>query len=310
MESYLAKHKDTVVRAGSRSGGMFTAASDVILEAGGAVYGATLDEDLKVKHIRTTNKEQRDKLRGSKYVKSDFVSCINEAIEDLNNGKSVLFSGTGCQIAAVKIKCQKENVDTTNLFCIDIVCHGTPQAIVWNKYKDYLEKKYHGKLSNFNFRNKNKFGWKSHIETFEINGKTHVSREFTDLFYRHLLFAKGCFSCKYKSLDRQGDISLADAWGPLKDEYADNKGVSLVLVNSEKGKTMFEKCSSVLEYEKCNIEEFMQVPFTKNYDIPVEYDSFWEDVDKLSWPKLYRKYSNVSLVKRVARGFKYFIKNR
>lgn len=308
MKSYIVQNKNFETRINSRSGGMFTAVSDIILERDGSVYGAKLQSDMKVVHTRAVTKEERDSFRGSKYVKSDFAASIPLVEEDLKAGKWVLFSGTSCQVAAVKKKCELDNLDTSKLICMDIVCHGSPAAKVWDKYVAYLEKKYNGKIQSFNFRDKKRFGWKSHVETFTINNKTHVSREFTDLFYQHLVFNKTCFSCKFKSLERQGDISLADAWGPLKEEYLDNKGTSLVLVNSDKGAEFFEACSNVINYYECDMQSFLQPPLRHNYEIPKEYDAFWQDIDKLEWKELYKKYSKTSLKVRVLRRVKYLLK--
>lgn len=308
MESYIVQNKDFETRINSRSGGMFTAVSDLILSQNGTVYGAKLNTDMTVSHSRAATKEERDSFRGSKYVRSEFASCIPMIEEDLKAGKWVLFSGTGCQVAAVKKKCELDNIDCEKLLCMDIVCHGAPQAKIWNKYVEYLEKKYSGKITDFNFRNKKRFGWKSHVETFTINGKTHVSREFTDLFYQHLLFAKTCFNCQNKSLNRQGDISLADAWGPLAEGYKDNKGTSLVLVSTDKGKKFFENCSDKLNYYECNMKEFMQPPLMRNYEMPANYQQFWQDVENLEWKALYKKYTNTSPKIRLMRKVKYLLK--
>lgn len=308
MKSYIVQSKDYETRINSRSGGMFTAVSDLVLDKNGSVYGAKLQDDLTVSHSRATTKEERDAFRGSKYVRSEFAACIPLIEEDLKQDKWVLFSGTGCQVAAVKKRCEKDQIDCTKLLCLDIVCHGAPLPKVWNKYIEYLEHKYKGKIGNFNFRNKKRFGWKSHVETFTVNKKDYASREYTDLFYQHLLFPKTCFECKYKSLERQGDISLADAWGPLDGQYADNKGTSLVLINTEKGRQVFEACANQIDYYECDMKEFMQTPLIKNYDFPKEYEQFWQDVDRIGWKTLYKKYSNTSLKVRLLRKVKYLLK--
>lgn len=307
MESYIAINKDEKVRMASRSGGVFTAISDLILDNGGVVYGVKMSNEMEAIHSRATTKLERDAFRGSKYVRSDMAKAIEQVQEDLRNGLTVLFSGTPCQVASIKKLC--EGIEGGELICIDIVCHGTPKRECWEKYKKYLEKHYHGLMEAFDFRNKRSFGWKSHVESFVINGKTHASREYTDLFYQHLLFPKGCFNCKFKSLKREGDVSLADAWGKIEPEsFKDDKGISLVLVNTNKGDVWFRRATKYLEYYPCDIENFMQPPLKENYRIPLNYEQFQEDFKNMPWDSLYRKYAKVSLYKKIARKIRYFLK--
>lgn len=307
MESYIAINKDEKVRMASRSGGVFTAISDVVLDNGGVVYGVKMSNEMEAIHSRATTKLERDAFRGSKYVRSDMTKVIEQVQADLRNSLTVLFTGTPCQVASIKKLC--EGIEGGELICIDIVCHGTPKRECWEKYKEYLEKHYHGLMETFDFRNKRSFGWKSHVETFVINGKTHASREYTDLFYQHLLFPKGCFNCKFKRLQREGDISLADAWGNSKDNMlTDNKGVNLVLINTKIGTELFSRCSRKLDYKLCNIEEYMQPPLKENFSVPKNYDEFWRNIKTMSWEKLYRRYTSTPYWKRLMRKLRYMVK--
>lgn len=308
MESYIVKHKDELIRAASRSGGMFTALTDQIINQGGVVYGCALEDGIQVVHKRAVTKEQRDSFRGSKYVKSKMKGIIAQIKEDLLAGRIVLFSGTPCQVMAVK-----KQVDTSlrqKLICVDIVCHGTPSEKSWLKYVTYLQEKYKGKILSVNFRNKNKFGWSAHVETIVIDNKCYNLRQYTDLFYRHLLFPKACFACKWKSLERIGDITLGDAWGGKGEEkeFNDNKGVSLVLVNTDKGKRLFEQSKDSIIYKTCDIKHYMQEPLYSNYSVPEDYKNFWMDMDNLSWQDLYKKYSRTPRWKQVLRNIYYTIK--
>lgn len=140
---YAVKHKSEIIRAESRSGGIFTALSDYILGNGGVVYGCILTEDFMAVHVRADNVDIRNQMRGSKYIQSKLGNVYKNIKEDLINGKKVMFSGTSCQIAGLRSFLDK---DYKELFCVDIVCHGVPSTKVWIKYLSWQEKKIKQKL--------------------------------------------------------------------------------------------------------------------------------------------------------------------
>ena len=155
IDLYAVKNKDESVRAKSRSGGTFTALSDYVLNKHGVVYGCILDNDLNVIHSRATTWQQRDLMRGSKYVQSAIGDSFQKAKDDLENDKYVLFSGTSCQIAGFLGYLGDKTYD--KLICVDIVCHGVPSNLIWQNYKKWIENKEKEKVISVNFRNKNKF---------------------------------------------------------------------------------------------------------------------------------------------------------
>ena len=239
MKSYIVKQKDLDSRMLSRSGGIFAAISDQVLAQGGVIYGAGMDKNFNVVHKRAVNATERDELRGSKYVQSDMHNAYRLACEDLKAGRLVLFTGTPCQVDGIKALCPKGCEE--HLICMDIVCHGVPSPRVWNDYKAYVERKYHGKIEKIDFRNKERFGWSDHWETVTINGKEHDSQVYMKMFYEHTFLREACYVCPYKNLQRISDISIADAWGveTANPEFDDNRGVSLVLINTLKGEKWF-----------------------------------------------------------------------
>lgn len=166
---YGARHKDMNEVMKSRSGAAFIAISDYILEQGGVVYGAGYKDHFRVAHKRATNKAERDEFRGSKYVQSDMTGVYRQVKEDLKNGLTVLFSGTGCQCAGLNSFIGKKLRE--NLLLVDIVCHGVPGPYMWRDYIEYLEKKYNDTIVRVNFRDKEKFGWKAHKETFVFKNR-------------------------------------------------------------------------------------------------------------------------------------------
>lgn len=165
-DAYAARHKDMQEVETSRSGAAFIAISDYVLENGGVVYGAGYADHFRVVHKRATTKEERDEFKGSKYVQSDLDHVFRQVKKDLKDGLTVLFSGTPCQTAGLNSYIGKKLRE--NLILVDIVCHGVPSPYMWRDYIAYLEKKQGDKICWVNFRDKQKYGWKAHHETFKF----------------------------------------------------------------------------------------------------------------------------------------------
>lgn len=276
---YAVKHKNENIRAASRSGGIFTAISDVILENGGVVYGCALNDSFLAEHRRATTKEERDAFRGSKYIQSEVGNCYSLCAEDLKNGLDVLFSGTPCQIEALNNYLSVKNVDTAKLLTMDILCHGVPSPMVW---KDYLNEKFAGKeIQAVDFRDKKNFGWRDHAETLVVNGEEKSSKEFTKLFYSHLILRTSCFSCNYKNTDRISDVTIGDYWRIENNDksFDDDKGVSIVLLNTNKGKKYFEACRENLDIKEFPLATSIQPALSGNYIVPVNREEFWREYD-------------------------------
>lgn len=273
MRTYAVKYDNEAIVSESRSGGVFTAISDCFLE-NGVVYGCVLDETFKAIHVRAETRSERDKMRGSKYVQSSMGESFKQIKEDLEKGKLVLFSGTSCQVAGLKNFLQKEYL---NLMCIDIVCHGVPSPKVWNKYLEWQSK---GKrIDKVNFRNKKKYGWRDHIETVVVEETAIDSKVWTNLFYGGNILRPSCYECPYKSIYHPGDITIADYWGieKIAPELDDNNGVSLVLINTEKGQEYFEKIKKNIRWKETKIEDSMQRAFVRSEYKPIIRDEFWKD---------------------------------
>lgn len=307
---YAAKHKDEGVQAASRSGGIFTALSDLILADNGVVYGCVLTEDFKAVHIRAEDKTGRDQMRGSKYIQSKLGDTFKNVKADLDTGRNVLFTGTSCQVAGLKGFLGKEY---DNLLCIDIVCHGVPSTVIWKSYLGWQEKKAGAKVVGVDFRNKKDFGWHDHVETLTMdNGKQVNSRVFKELFYGHNVLRPSCYECPFKSVMHPGDITIADYWGIEKavPEFDDNKGVSLVLVNNDKGAAVLEKVKSNLAWKETKIEDSMQPPLKAPFPKPESREQFWMDFQSKDFGYIARKYGNDGLLnkaKRKIRGVKHKI---
>lgn len=292
---YAVKHKDEVIRKASRSGGIFTALSDQILYNGGVVYGCVLTDDFRAIHVRADNEENRNRMRGSKYIQSKLGDTFKNVKEDLDMKRSVLFSGTSCQVAGLKRYLGKEY---DNLLCVDIVCHGVPSKKVWDAYLRWQEKKNQSKLVSVDFRNKKDFGWRDHVETLYFeNGKSISSQVFKELFYGHTVLRPSCYHCPYKSIMHPGDITIVDYWGIEKaaPEFDDNKGVSLVLVNNETGEKAFEKVKEILIWKQTELQDSLQPPLRAPFPRPENRGQFWDDFKNKSFDYVAKKYGNIGL---------------
>ena len=255
-----ARHKNINEVMKSRSGAVFVAISDYILEQGGVVYGAGYKDHFRVCHKRATTKEERDGFRGSKYVQSDLTGVFRQIKEDLKNGLTVLFSGTGCQCAGLNAYIGKKLRE--NLIIIDIVCHGVPGPYLWRDYLDYLEQKYKDTIVSVNFRDKEKYGWRAHRKTFVMKKRGGYNcLIFTMLFYHHIGFRHSCGICHFCNTVRPSDITLADFWdraNNFPDVNKDDKGESLLLINTEKGREIFEAVKDRLDYFQTTTDKVMQ----------------------------------------------------
>lgn len=306
-KAYGVKHKKIETRITSRSGGAFVAFSDWVLQHSGVIYGAAMQTDYTVKHIRAVSGVERDMMKSAKYVQSEMNDMYPQVAKDLNEGKMVLFSGTPCQITGLYAYINAKKVNDDKLFTCDLVCHGVPSPKVWHDYVEFIESKYNEKIQCASFRDKS-FGWDSHCESFVLStGKKVVSRDYTDLFYEHIMLRPSCHKCYFANINRVADLTLADFWGIEKNkpEFDDNKGVSLVLVNTDKGKLLFDASATNLKYFECDLKNCIQPTLVKPSVASGRRSAFWEDYQKMQFKDLLKKYTTpLSIVPRTKRSLK------
>ena len=299
--AYAARHKDMKEVETSRSGAAFIAISDYVLENGGVVYGAGYADHFCVVHKRAVTKDERDEFKGSKYVQSDLNTVFRQIRKDLNDGLIVLFSGTPCQTAGLNSYVGKKLRE--HLILVDIVCHGVPGPYMWHDYLSYLEKKQGDKICGVNFRDKQKYGWGAHHETFEfVNSKGKVS--FTYLFYQNIMFRRSCVKCHYANTKRPSDITIADYWGWEKtapEINKDDKGVSLILVNTEKGREIFEKIKDCMTIVSANLEDCLQPNLQHPSESNPRWKQFEDDYRRKGFEYVLKKYNNDSLTQKTRR---------
>ena len=301
---YAVKLKNMEERLTSRSGGAFVAFSDFILQKKGIIYGASFDESFLVSHKRADTKNKRDAIKGVKYVQSNTEDVFNLVKNDLLNGKYVLFTGTPCQIDGLKHYLNTLNISKDKLYTCDLVCHGTPSPGFWKNYLKSIEKRYNSKLINVSFRDKS-FGWTPHVEAYWLKGveRKIVKNEYTKLFYQHIMFRASCYRCKYSSMNRVGDITLGDYWGIEKvdKDFNDEKGVSLILVNSKKGETLFNQCVENFYYIKSDIKTCLQPNLQKPSTPSTKRYQFWQDYKNKGFNYTLKKYTKPRNIKEVVK---------
>lgn len=196
---------------------------------------------------------------------------------------TVLFSGTSCQIAALKAVLQK---DYSNLILVDIICHGVPSPKVWKDYLEWAEQKYKSKCIGVDFRNKKKFGWAAHKETLQLKDyrgkvKCFHSEVFKNMFYSHYTIRPSCYKCPYKDIMHPADITIADFWkiDSAIPGFNDDKGVSLVLINNEKGEKVFDLIKKDLIYQTSTVEKCMMSTMQRPFSKPEDAQYRKRDVD-------------------------------
>ena len=278
---YLGRHISNRVIEESRSGGIFTALSDVVISLGGVIYGVVMDNEMKAVHMKTNSQLIRDKMRGSKYVQSYIDSSIYKEIETyLVRNTYVMFSGTSCQVAALKSYLGREY---DNLLCVDVVCHGVVSPRIFKEYINQWESITLSKCTGIDFRNK-KFGWKEHYETLYMRDEAGDSFSidsflYRNIFYSHYALRKSCYSCPYKTQEHPGDITIGDCWGieNVEKKFDDNRGCSIIFVNSQKGEKWLELVKTQIDIEKHMMSNSLfQIAFHRAYEVDdKERFEFW-----------------------------------
>ncbi len=245
IATFAAKNKNEGIRFKSSSGGIFTLIAENTITNGGIVFGAKFNEKWEVVHDYTETIDGISAFRGSKYVQSQIGGNYKKAKKFLEEGREVLFSGTPCQIAGLHRFLNKKY---DNLLTIDIICHGVPSPMIWQKYIHQYQQQ--NPIANISFRDKTN-GWKNYeflLCNDNDNDNETVFREkrhqniYMNLFLSDLCLRPSCQQCPGKSGRSHSDITIADFWGveQLYPEFDDDKGTNLVLVNSGKGDNLFK----------------------------------------------------------------------
>lgn len=260
--AYATYSRDEAMRAESSSGGIFSELARPVLAKGGAVFGAAYNEQFDVVHICAEDETKLAGLRGAKYAQSDLGNTFSQVKRRLETGQDVLFSGTSCQVAGLQSFLGKHY---DNLLCIDFVCHGVPSPMVWRQYVQYCaEKDNSGMLPlAINLRSK-ETGWSryQYSNVFEYAGgnrKVTLSNDslFMKLFVGNCISRLSCERCRFKGYSRCSDLTLGDFWGiwEIHPGMDDNKGTSVVLVQSKKGMDRFDQIRERCVVRQVSLEQ-------------------------------------------------------
>lgn len=303
-KAFAVRHKDLREVETSRSGALFCALADRILEEGGIVYGAAFDKSFRVVHKCAKTKLECNEFKGSKYVQSDLRTIYVDCKNTLKEGKTVLFSGTPCQVAALQnyIPTRLKN----KLLTVDVICHGVASPKFWHDYLEYLERKERKSLVKVNFRDKSIFGWSGlHRESFTFaNGRTHI---YPITFYQPFLIRKSCHNCPYASIPRPADITIGDFWGwerVDKTINTDDKGVSLAMLNTPNGQKLFSEVLPRLNVIPVALKDCMQPNLLQPTEESPLRRAFEEDYAKLGFEYALHEYYKIDILEYM----KWFVK--
>jgi len=293
--AYAAYNKDEKIRLDSSSGGVFTLLAEHVIYNGGVVFGVRFDDNFNVLHDYTETRDGLVQFRGSKYVQSKIGDSYKQIKEFLDKNRQVLFTGTPCQVGGLKSYLEQAY---DNLFCIDNICHGVASPRVWLKYLSYQENRAGAPARKIAFRQKNE-GWKRYSVSFLFDNDTEYCQTFDEDFYmraflRNICLRPSCYFCNFKTLHRQSDITLADFWGigNVFPEMDDDKGTSLVFVNSNSGKKMLEEIKKRLEYKVVDINKAVSHNSSAIRSVAQnsKREFFFHELDQLRFDRLVNKY--------------------
>lgn len=293
---YAAWSNNEDILRKSSSGGIFSEIAINILNDGGYVVGAVLYEDMIVRHKIINNKNDLNKLRGSKYVQSSTENTFREIRKLLKNGEKVLFSGVPCQVSGLKMYLDIYKVDKSKLFTIDIICHGVPSPIIFKEYIKSIEYNNKVNISDFKFRDKRKHKWMlSYYCEDNKRPKKYIIPMLSPYYYgfmKNMLHRQSCYNCKFASTNREGDITLGDFWGVDKFHkgLSTENGISAIIINTNKGNQLFSNIKnditaidSKLEYVKVENKNLSNPSKKHEYrdKIYLEYrDTNFESISK------------------------------
>lgn len=319
---YACYNKDKDVRLSSSSGAVFSSLAEYVLNKSGIVYGVAMSEDCySAEFIGVTDSEGLTKLRGSKYLQAKVGNTFKSVKKELQAGKLVLFTGTGCQVNGLKTFLGK---DYDNLICMDVICHGAPSPALWREYARDQEKKMGGKLKGINFRCKDDswvdFGMKEVLSTIPGDSvkKFYISKDkdpYMQMFLRDYCLRPSCYECMVKK-EKMSDLTVADFWG-IKDvapEMNNGLGTSLVLIRTKKGQEIFNYISCKMKLKEVTYEAGVKgnPAEYKSCVRPSQRDTFFDDMHTMSFEELEGKYAppiKYSLKTRAKRKTKKIMKS-
>lgn len=301
----------------SSSGGAFVAIAKYVLNRGGVVYGAAYANGTIVEHRRVVSETGLIDLVGSKYIQSDIKNSFSNVKNDLKNKKLVYFTGTPCQVSGLRLYLRK---DYDNLITSDLVCHGVPSPKIFQKVVQSISEQVGGSIIDYSFRDKRIHGWSCcSSSSWKIGNKKKYVKYSKDMeayfnaFISGDLMRMSCYECPYACRQRTGDITIADFWG-VRRMYPDfpniSKGVSLILVNSEKGKYIINNIIQNFYSMKITIEEGAKYNHNLNHPTSITQRRFESYILAFGNYRKFveRYYQGNVFINRIKVEFEYFLR--
>lgn len=288
---YAAVNLDDEKRNASASGGIFAALAEGILKKNGLAAGVAYDGHLNAVYELEGSIEGLRTLMGSKYMQSKMGNIYSEISQKLKEGKEVLFCGTPCHVAAIKRFTREKGLEE-RLTTVDVLCRGVPSPKVFHKYIEGIENQQDKKVVFVKFKD-NENGWHG-INTriiMEDGSECYLpilqSTYLNGFLQDNMTVRESCFHCSYKKMERPGDITIGDFWGLKNTRLEDDKGTSLVILNSRKGVDLWEEIKHALAYKestmwrvvKGNGMAFQKLPANPNRE------RFWQYLEQYDYEK-------------------------
>lgn len=297
LNIYAAKNIDEALRFRSSSGGAFSGLAAYVEKRGGVICGVAYDDRFCAVHRFAETEPEWSTFRTSKYMQSRLEDAFIKVHGYLRDQRMVLFTGTPCQIDGLKQYLSARNASTEKLLTCDNICHGAPSPKVWRDYLDYLQKKGRDKVASVNFRDKQGHGWHgSELTVYGKTGKLLLSGSqkddcFFQMFFQHYILRPSCHSCPYACFQRPGDITIGDYWGVEKHypDFDDDKGISLVMCNTEKGQAAWESISNEYIYFPVKPELCTQANLIAPAKSNSQREQFWEGYQKYGFSGIGKK---------------------
>lgn len=295
-EVYAMVNKNKVILKNSSSGGIFTSLYKYVLKKKGYVVGVKYDKDMTPVYDITNKEKECEKFRGSKYVSALTNDIRQKVKEKLEEKKLVLFTGNPCQIAALRTYLKK---DYENLILVDIICHGTPSLKIFKQYINYLEEKYNSKVIDFKFRGKKRNFDGSMIYVTFKNGKTieepATYNNYNRNFLSNYISRKSCYNCEFVNDNKITDLTIGDYWG-IENYFSkfakqNREGISVLKINTEKGKEIFNCIKDDFAIEKSNFKDAYRYNHNNSMILTDFREKIFNELDCVEINKLLQRYN-------------------
>ena len=310
---YAGRLHDAKLLHESSSGGAFYAFAQWIIAEGGVVVGAAYNDRCEVFHGFAETLEDCKKFRGSKYVQSQIEGVYKRTKDILKAGRKVLFTGTPCQVAGLKLYLRKVY---TNLYTMDLVCHAVPSPKIFKDFKEYAEKKIGVRISAISMRDKAVREW---LEPFSYRYHADSGKSMVDppqvvrwdcLYFSQYINRPSCHKCRFTNFDRVGDVTVADFWDydNKRPDLRDNRGTSLVIVNTCNGEEMLNNVSEVFAVYPISEDEAIQPCLASPTIANEKRERFWTYYYSNGFEKTYNKYFRPKRIVKVKKMIKRIVK--